>query len=307
MNLIETLRAKAVRHERGKIQSFEDRRSVLLGHLASTSGRLTAKQIIDLGDHLSAVFQLPEALNNRTPSGLNAGGSIWTALVGYYLNLCLAGTDAIALTGSFIPKSLKQALMVTHSSSASTKLNSDIDLIVVNLPGASLQHSPARRNPSALFSEFFEENFRNSSAIIIQTKTNWNDNSQIPMLWNLVYKLAVGGQVPQDGMSIGTGPFHITALKGFGYAFATVPTQKRFVSVQAEQHSCRQGSGNVDRRLLGTAVKTRHHLVAEGILQHRLQQDKPMFPRTSHDRRRLCAEVKNKQGIVDIEAFDLFR
>lgn len=307
MNLIETLRANAVRHERAKIQSFEERRLVLLGHLASKPGPLTAKQIIDLGDHLSAVFQLPEALNNRTPSGLSAGGSIWTALVGYYLNLCLAGTDAIALTGSFIPKSLKQALMVTHSSSAATKLNSDIDLIVVNLPGASLQHIPARRNSSTLFSDFFEKDFRNSSAIIIQTKTNWNDNSQIPMLWNLVYKLAVSGQVPPDGMSIGTGPFHITALKGFGYAFVTVPTQKDLSLFKPNSTPVVRVRAMLTGAYWGRPSK-------QGIISSLKE-----FFNTAYNRTNQCfpephtigagyeAEVKNKQGLVDLEAFDLFR
>jgi hypothetical protein len=307
MNLIETLRANAVRHERAKIQSFQDRRSVLLGQLAPKPGMLTAKQIVDLGDHLSAVFQLPEALNNRSPSGLSVGGSIWTALVGYYLNLCLAGTDAIALTGSFIPASLKQALMVTHSSSASTKLNSDIDLIVVNLPGASLQQIPSRRSPSVLFSSYFEENYRSSSAIIVQTKTNWNDNSQIPMLWNLVYKLAVSGQVPQDGMSVGTGPFHITALKGFGYAFVTVPTQKDLSLFKPNSTPVVRVRAMMSGAYWGRPSK-------QGIISSLKE-----FFNTAYNRTNQCfpephligagyvAEVKNRQGIVDLGAFDLFR
>lgn len=122
MNVIESLRSEVVTHELNKINEWPQRRKQLLSVLPSTP---SANDIRMLGEHLSDVFQLEGLTNNRTQAGLSGGGSVWTALVGYFLNIGLAGTDAIALNGKFLPTCIKDALKVTHSSASATKLNSD--------------------------------------------------------------------------------------------------------------------------------------------------------------------------------------
>jgi hypothetical protein len=58
---------------------------------------------------------------------------------------------------------------------------------------------------------------------IIQCKTNWNDNAQIPMLWEIVYS-STGFR--NKNITIGKNGFKITDFKKFFYAFATVPSGK---------------------------------------------------------------------------------
>ncbi|MNT38344.1 hypothetical protein D3C72_1745310 [compost metagenome] len=58
---------------------------------------------------------------------------------------------------------------------------------------------------------------------IVQCKTNWNDNSQIPMLWDMVYQASFG---PGTHVRIGRNGYAISHLGRFSYSFVTTPTQK---------------------------------------------------------------------------------
>ena len=57
---------------------------------------------------------------------------------------------------------------------------------------------------------------------IIQCKTNWNENAQIPMLWDIIYKTPIGRL---QGIKVGTPPYSIVYIP-FTYALVTVPTNR---------------------------------------------------------------------------------
>lgn len=57
---------------------------------------------------------------------------------------------------------------------------------------------------------------------IIQCKTNWNDNAQIPMLWDMIYS----ADNFKTNISVGREGYSISNARLFTYAFATVPTVK---------------------------------------------------------------------------------
>lgn len=57
---------------------------------------------------------------------------------------------------------------------------------------------------------------------IIQCKTNWNDNAQIPMLWDAVYS----ANTFRNGISIGSDGYSIHDSKRFTYSFVTVPSNQ---------------------------------------------------------------------------------
>ncbi|MFW5804332.1 MAG: hypothetical protein ACOCWG_03765, partial [bacterium] len=56
---------------------------------------------------------------------------------------------------------------------------------------------------------------------IIQCKTNWNDNAQIPMLWSMIYE---ADSFTNNIISLGRNGYSIRDLKKFSYSFCTVPT-----------------------------------------------------------------------------------
>lgn len=219
MNLIERVRGVVVRHELGKVDTWHERKLKLTGHFYNPD-RPTPQEILQIGDHLSSAFRI-NRINDRSQGSLSGGGYTWQALICYYLNICYAGTDAIALSSKFIPSCIKDALKVSYTSSASVQ--SDLDVMVVSCPGLSEIQAP-EKNPEKVFSEFVCSKFSSCSVAVIQAKTNWNDNAQIPMLWNFIYRLAATGKIPQNGLSVGSGTRHLSALKSFTYAFVTVPT-----------------------------------------------------------------------------------
>lgn len=57
---------------------------------------------------------------------------------------------------------------------------------------------------------------------IIQCKTNWNDNAQVPMFGDLVYSATYF----KSGVSVGNNGYLIMDVNWFTYSFVTVPRVK---------------------------------------------------------------------------------
>ena len=56
---------------------------------------------------------------------------------------------------------------------------------------------------------------------IIQCKTNWNDNAQVPMLWDMIYS---AGGFRGRNITIGRNGYNIQNAQSFTYSFVTVPS-----------------------------------------------------------------------------------
>lgn len=225
-NLAEQLRSLAL-HDLELIKSYKagwSGRSTLFESILE-KGPVTRSNILALGDHLSDAFRSGGA-NDRSQGSLSNAGAVWEALVVWYLNLCLAGTHAVCIrSGKLIPKSMCDALSVCFESSV---LRSEPDVVVVSCEQLLIVPPQNSRNKAIeSAAEIVEANFASAGLINIQCKTNWNDNAQIPMLWNMLYNQARKGAVVPNGFTIGTNGHTLSGLGHFGYAFVTVPTQKK--------------------------------------------------------------------------------
>lgn len=182
----------------------------------------TRRELFQLGDNLSSIFQLV-GQGQRTNADVSSGGAVWGGLVAWYLNLCYAGTDAIAFCAAkFAPESLKDAMSVTYQN---TSLRSDSDVIVLSLPRLSEEPTRPRETLAVRrLAEVVAERFGDCGLINVQCKTNWNDNAQIPMLWNLIFQQAMTGTNPPTGFLLGKNEFNVRNLAHFAYSFVTVPT-----------------------------------------------------------------------------------
>jgi len=225
MREIEKLRGEYVR-SLFELKTFSDdwdaRRAAFL-HALGDQRSISAANVLAVGDSLGSIFRLD--ISGRSQEDLSSGGNVWRALVGYYLNMCLCGTGAIAVhRTSMIPKSLVDAVKVTYQ--GGTPLNSDLDLVVFYHTGLDSLGARARVGPRENVARFIDDEFESTSMIVVQTKTNWNDNAQTPMLWNMIFSLAANNIVPRDGYHIGSGARKLHNLRSFSYSFVTVPTNK---------------------------------------------------------------------------------
>lgn len=178
------------------------------------------EEIFNLGDYLSDAFL--SVGGGREQGSLSSAGTVWESLVAWYLNLCLCGTAAVAIKGKkgFYPEGIDSALTVTHEN---YPLRSESDMVLVYLEDdAILEEIDSSESALLAFKRIVTSRFEQVKVINIQCKTNWNDNAQIPMLWNLVYS----PNFHHDSVSIGVNKFNIANLAMFRYAFVTVPTQK---------------------------------------------------------------------------------
>ena len=225
MNLIEQMRSLSLRHTMGRSaisNNWSTRKNVFLNHL---HGEITPSKLVNLGDHLSDAFR-SQGIGDRSQESLSGGGYVWSALISWYLNLCYLGTDAVALCGSsFVPPAIKDAVSVNYNN---TSVGSDLDVVLMAIPG--LGDQPSERTRAAFnrkIDSFCKTHFNELGIVIIQCKTNWNDNAQVPMLWNLLFKQARRGIIPENGYTFGRNNMNLRNFKSFSYAFATVPTSNK--------------------------------------------------------------------------------
>ncbi|HJW57581.1 MAG TPA: hypothetical protein VJ577_20155 [Burkholderiaceae bacterium] len=181
----------------------------------------TPTKILELGTILSETFR-ESGQAGRDPSSLSGGGAAWEGLVCYYLNLCLIGTNAIVFKKrSSVPRPVQEALTITYGT---VPANTESDLVCVTFPAdlpALATPLVGRASLAKRLDEVADAHFAELRVTVVQCKTNWNDNAQIPMMWDMLYN-ASGFK---NGMIMRGRTYHFDPSQ-FSYAFVTVPTNK---------------------------------------------------------------------------------
>lgn len=198
---------------------------------AILGGKPTVSKVDTLGESLRDIFRSNGVLG-RGQESLSGGGAAWERLVCYYLNLYLVGSNAIAFSKrSDVPIGVNKALTVSYNN-VKANTESDIVVVTVHTPGVLSQSSDNSDDEALLeFGSYVTELLELPSSVgavsigVVQCKTNWNDNAQIPMAWDIIYQ---GLGVSNGAIVLGQGPFSIRsqAVNRFSYSFVTVPTNK---------------------------------------------------------------------------------
>lgn len=198
-------------------------------------------QIFNLGDHLSDIFKTTGG-SGRTQGVLSAGGTAWESLVCWYINLCCIGSRIVAIKKmSLVPKSIQDAITVNYGNFA-CNTESDITIIIFpNLPeyntdiaqlnvidnnGVQIPSIRKDKFNIDLSNYLSARDFHLFEIGIIQCKTNWNDNAQVPMLWDMIYS---AGGFRGRNITIGRNGYNIQNAKSFTYSFVTVPSNQNTV------------------------------------------------------------------------------
>jgi hypothetical protein len=197
-----------------------------------------SKDILNLGDSLSEIF-LSTRNKGRSQSSVSGAGNGWEGLICWYLNLCMIGSRAVAIRKTNgLPKNIRNAISVNYGN---FKSNTEADITVIVFPDkeefkkdikeiSNSEISTKKKsiknlnklNALDIINHLTDIHFDNFEIGIIQCKTNWNENAQIPMLWSMVYEANFTG----TSISIGTENYSIRDVSKFTYSFCTVPTNK---------------------------------------------------------------------------------
>lgn len=199
----------------------------------------TEHQIYSLGDHLRDIFRTTGQAG-RSQSEVSGGGANWEALVCWYLNLCLVGrrTFVIKHNNALIPDPVKKGITVNYGNFPS---NTESDLIALTFPDKEdysidkdniIVDDIHRRRVSTYSGRTYQflpvlnaltaRDFSEIEIHIIQCKTNWNDNAQIPMLWDAIYS----ADRFRNGITVGSEGYSIHDTDRFTYSFVTVPSNQ---------------------------------------------------------------------------------
>lgn len=177
-------------------------------------------KILELGGQLRHVF-FQTNTGVRDQEALSGGGAGWECLVTWYLNLVFSGTNAVAVRQSkaLMPKTLLDATTINYGNN---QTNTESDVCVIVYPREFVFPKDDKNFVKQLDTSV-ANGIANFELGIIQCKTNWNDNAQIPMLWDMVYRAAFEAHT---GIHIGKNGFNVKNLGRFSYSFVTVPSQK---------------------------------------------------------------------------------
>lgn len=177
----------------------------------------TADSVFNLGLHLTEIFKSTSNAG-RSQSDLSQAGLCWEGLVCLYLNYVFTGTNAIAVRSkkSLVPDCIRDANTINYGNA---QTNTENDLLVIVFPSEFNFGSAISMKG---ISEKLSPKLSATEVGVIQCKTNWNDNAQIPMLWDIVYR-AQGFN--DAGISIGRNGHKVTDYRRFSYSFVTVPSQ----------------------------------------------------------------------------------
>jgi hypothetical protein len=189
-----------------------------------------AEDLLNLGNHLSAIFTSTGG-TGRGQGEVSAGGTAWESLVAWYVNLCTAGTRAVAIKKmSLVPSPIQDAITVNYGNFS---CNTESDITVIIFPDKPIFTESAAAHgllngkgqiDYPALNQAVADSFSEFSIGIIQCKTNWNDNAQIPMLWDMIYS---AGGFRGRNITIGRNSFSIQKCASFTYAFITVPSNVR--------------------------------------------------------------------------------
>lgn len=182
----------------------------------------SVNELTELGSHLSEVFKSTGA--GRNQSSVSAGGTVWENLVCWYLNLCSIGSRTVVVrpVSGLLPSTVKDAITVNYGSFIS---NTEADIVAITFLGDESDYFDivGSKNTIEKINDFITFNFDKIEINVIQCKTNWNDNAQIPMLWDMIYKVKY---FDNNNITIGRNNFSIKDCNKFSYSFVTVPTVK---------------------------------------------------------------------------------
>jgi hypothetical protein len=216
INGVDDFRLRMMKHL-SELDSFANSWSFWKPEIKEKLGVVTAASIFDLGDHLSAIFR-SNVVPGRDNASLSQGGTAWECLVCWYLNLVLWGTNTVAIRphGNFLPSVIKDALTVSIQNH---QTNTESDLVVISIPQSEKLSAPSLNEIDLLI----KSEVAQVAVSVVQCKTNWNDNSQIPMLWDLIYNSS-SFRVPN--VTVGRNGVSPVSFKNFTYSFVTVPTSR---------------------------------------------------------------------------------
>ena len=189
----------------------------------------TSADILNLGKHLKELFESTKGEGGRGQSEVSQAGALWESLITWYINLCCAGSRVVAFKGlTNVPQIIKDAVSVTYGTLPCT---AEPDIVILIFPDRPIYtdddklacfNSRRGKFDDNIFNTEIKNDFSLMEVGIIQCKTNWNENAQIPMLWDIIYKTPIGRL---QGIKVGTPPYSIVYIP-FTYAFVTVPTNR---------------------------------------------------------------------------------
>lgn len=220
INIIEKYRKLAV-DNLFEIKSFKTAWGTWKNNINALIPNKNVNEITELGSSLRDIFFSTN--NGRTQATVSAGGRVWEHLVCWYLNFCSVGSRTVIVRpiAKILPVVVRDAITVNYGNFIS---NTEADLVAITFPEIydnSFDNITDEKQIVHHINNLISYHFNEIEISIIQCKTNWNDNAQIPMLWDMIYKVRV---FEENNISVGRNNYSIKDCRRFTYAFATVPT-----------------------------------------------------------------------------------
>lgn len=247
--------------------SWKDKINQIIGK------ELTSEKLFNIGEKAREIF-MSTSEDGRSQGTVSSAGTSWESFLAWYLNLGLVGTRTIVLKPKkeLNFKCIQNTIAINYGNFTSS---SETDLIAITFPkkeNLAYHVQDLKQFEGKIFSikdlenkekmdikltnnylnRIIENNISKVKINIIQCKTNWNDNAQIPMGWDMIYSST--GFSKKD-ISIGKDGFSIYKTSEFKYSFITVPTQKNLNSFKENSTAVKRVRNLSGKNFWGVASK----------------------------------------------------
>jgi hypothetical protein len=179
--------------------------------------------IFELGNNLSQIFKSTSSAtsdNSRSQSAVAQAGAGFEALLVWYLSLVFWNTNVVPVRWkkALLPEIIQNALTVRTGNHTGT---SEADIVAYTVPTHnSFDVSEIKGINLSIESELKKEE-NDLSLNVLQAKTTWGEQAQVPMLWDMVYN----SQSTNNNVQVGIKGVSPQSFNKFSYSFATLPSR----------------------------------------------------------------------------------
>jgi hypothetical protein len=174
------------------------------------------QDVLRLGEHLSAIFRSGAS----TPKGGPSASTAWEMLGVMYMNMVLHGTQFICATNvsANIPESIRRSMDLVVQGG---RTNGGGGVVTFSVPESTRWD---RTSHLKAMEQSIGNDPEQVQVAVVEFRTRFSDNAQIPMLWDWLYTLIKPEDIIEQGYRVGSRGLSPMSFGNFSYSFVTVPT-----------------------------------------------------------------------------------
>ncbi len=197
--------------------------------------------ILEIGNHFSDIFKQTSNDDHgekRSQSQVARAGASFEALIVWYLSLVFWNTNVVVVRykKTLIPEIIQKALSVRTGNITS---NSEADIVAYTVPTTGLFDISNIDGINSSIKSNLKNEINDLNLNVLQAKTTWGEQAQVPMLWDMIYN----SQSTNNNVQVGIGGVSPQSFNKFSYSFMTLPSRSDLSHFKSDSVNTKRVAG----------------------------------------------------------------